>query len=88
MDLSSPKAMELRAKVEGARAEMRETDAKQRSAREIAEDGEFRNPDGAFAHRVGTRDYSLAVQKYVAALKAWLITWWIRSALGLPLPLL
>jgi len=63
--------MELRASVEAARAEMSEALDRQRSAREIAEDGAFRNPDGAYAHRVRTGDYSLAVQKYVAALKAW-----------------
>lgn len=35
----------LRAAVEAARAEMREADAKQRSAREVAKDGAFRSPD-------------------------------------------
>ena len=54
-----------------AHAEMHEAEAKLRSAREIAMDGAFRNPDGAYGQEVATRDYTLAVQKYFAALKAW-----------------
>jgi hypothetical protein len=64
VDLNSLTATRLRAEVEFARSEMREADAKLRAAREVAEDGAFRNPDGAFGHRS-------ALQRYIAALKAW-----------------
>jgi hypothetical protein len=72
VDLSSPKAIQLRNEMKAARDAMLKASVDLARATEIAQDGEFRSYDGAFGmHQTATR-YRASVEQYEKAMAAWI----------------
>jgi hypothetical protein len=72
VDLSSPKAIQLRNEMKAARDAMLKASLDLAHATEIAEDGEFRSYDGALGMHQAASCYRASVEHYEKAMAAWI----------------
>jgi hypothetical protein len=71
VNLYSPKATQLRAELDEARAAMLKARETFNRAMEIAQDTGFLNSDGTYGHRIAAENYHLLVKVYQQVLTAW-----------------
>jgi hypothetical protein len=72
VDLSNPKAIQLRDEMKAARDAMLKASVDLARATEIAQDGAFRSYDGALGMHQAATHYRGSVEQYEKAMAAWI----------------